>query len=360
MRNILILFLTVLLCFQTACTQTNIVDSQRIIHVAGFDITKDKKFQGAILYPDYTLGVKTKPKTQSTTARSLETIASHLNAKSPHNVVLGQMRVVLFGKSIGSHGIDEIINNLQRDPNIGRDVQLALVDGSVEELLKYVTPNGSLYLSDLLEQNIMNENIPRTALNIFLYDYYSFVCDPFLPYIQIADNHSVSVKGLAFLKEDKVVMYTDKKDSFLVKLLLNPTKNGRYETQIKKDNHKGLVVTQNLSGKSVHYVDQTGATPKVTIRLKLNGLIKNAPSWIDLSKKENIRSVKNQVEQNIKNQSQKLIQQFQQKKIDPLGIRDQIRSRSRKWTIQQIQAMYPSIDINVEADVNVVQSGIGE
>lgn len=92
----------------------------------------------------------------------------------------------------------------------------------------------------------------------------------------------------------------------------------------------------------------------------MNGLIKNAPSWIDLSKKENIRSVKNQVEQNIKNQSQKLIQQFQQKKIDPLGIRDQIRSRSRKWTIQQIQAMYPSIDINVEADVNVVQSGIGE
>ncbi|PEY30118.1 spore gernimation protein GerC [Bacillus cereus] len=360
MRNILILFITGLLCFQTACTQTYTVDTQRIIHIAGFDITKDKKFQGTILYPDYTLGVKTKPKTQSTTARSLETIASRLNAKSPHNVVVGQMRVVLFGKSFGSYGIDEIINNLQRDPNVGRDVQLALVDGSAEELLKYVTSNGSLYLSDLLEQNILNENIPQTSLNIFLYDYYSFVCDPFLPYIQIADDHAVSVKGLAFLKEDKVVMYTDKEDSFLVKLLLNPTKNGRYETQIKKDNHKGLVVTQNLSGKSVYHVDQTGNIPKVTIRLQLNGLIKNAPSWIDLTKKENIKHIKNQVEQNMKNQSQKLIQQFQQKKIDPLGIRDQIRSRSRKWSIQQIQAIYPSVNINVEVDVNVVQSGIGE
>ncbi|HEK9101787.1 Ger(x)C family spore germination protein [Bacillus pfraonensis] len=360
MRNVLFLAVIIFLCFQFGCTQTYIVDTQRMIQVAGFDITKDKKFQGTILYPDYTLGVKTKPKTQSTTARSLETIASRLNEKSPHNVVLGQMRVVLFGKSIGSHGIDEIINNLQRDPNIGRDVQLALVDGSVEELLNHVAPNGSLYLSDLLEQNIMNENIPRTALNVFLYNYYSFVCDPFLPYIQIADNHAASVKGLAFLKEDKVVMYTDKKDSFLVKLLLNPTKNGRYEAQIKKDNHKGLVVTQNLSGKSAYHVDQTGATPKVTIRLKLNGLIKNSPSWLDLSKKEHINSIKNQVEKSIRNQSQKLVQQFQQKKIDPLGIRDQIRSRSRKWSIQQIQAMYPSIDINIEADVNVVQSGIGE
>lgn len=360
MRNVLFLLVIVVLCSQFGCTQTSIVDTQRIIHVAGFDIAKDKKIQGTILYPDYTLGVKTKPKTQSTTARSLETIASHLDAKSPHNVVLGQMRVILFGKPIGSYGIDEIISNLQRDPNIGRDVQLALVDGSVEELLKYVAPNGSLYLADLLEQNIRNENIPRTALNIFLYDYYSSVCDPFLPYIQIADDHAVSVKGLAFLKGDKVVMYTDKQDSFLVKLLLNPTKNGRYEAQIKKNNHESLVVTQNLSGKSVYHVDQTGNIPKVTIRLKLNGLIKNAPSWIDLTKKGNIKYVKNQVEQKIKNQSQKLIQQFQHKKIDPLGIRDQIRSRSRKWSIQQIQAMYPSIDINIDVDVNVVQSGIGE
>ncbi len=31
----------------------------------------------------------------------------------------------------------EIITNLQRDPNIGRDVQLAIVDGSAEELLNY-------------------------------------------------------------------------------------------------------------------------------------------------------------------------------------------------------------------------------
>ncbi|WP_459500358.1 Ger(x)C family spore germination protein [Bacillus sp. C1] len=360
MRNILLFFAIAFLYFQFGCTQTYIVDTQRIIHVAGFDLTKDKKFQGTILYPDYTHGVKTNPKTQSTAARSLETIASHLDAKSPHNVVVGQMRVVLFGKSFSSYGIDEIISNLQRDPNVGRDVQIAIVDGSAEELLKYVTPNGSLYLSDLLEQNIQNENIPQTALNIFLYNYYSFVCDPFLPYIQITDDHAVSVKGLAFLKGDKVVMYTDKKDSFLVKLLLNPTKNGRYEAKIKKDHHAGLVVTQNLSGESVYHVDQTGNIPKVTIHLKLNGLIKNAPSWIDLTKRENTKYVKKQIEQQLKNQSQKLIQQFQHQKIDPLGIRDQIRSRSRKWSIQQIQALYPSVDVHVEVDVNLVQSGIGE
>ena len=77
------------------------------------------------------------------------------------------MRVVLFGKAFGENGLGDVINNLQRDPNIGRDVQLALVDGSTEELLKHVKTNGSLYLSELLEQNIKRDN-PRTALNIFI------------------------------------------------------------------------------------------------------------------------------------------------------------------------------------------------
>ena len=101
------------------------------------DLTSQNKNSKELFYSQSTHGVKSKPETQTTSARSLETIASRLNAKSPHNVVVGQMRVVLFGKALGERGMGEIITNLQRDPNIGRDVQLAIVDGSAEELLNY-------------------------------------------------------------------------------------------------------------------------------------------------------------------------------------------------------------------------------
>ncbi len=53
---------------------------------------------------------------------------------------------------------------------------------------KHVKKNGSLYIADLLEQNIRNENIPQTELNIFLYNYYSSVCDAYVPYIKMDDN----------------------------------------------------------------------------------------------------------------------------------------------------------------------------
>nr|EEK69174.1 Spore germination protein, gerC [Bacillus wiedmannii] len=336
------------------------MDAQRIIHVAGFDITKNKRFQGTILFPEYTHGVKSKPETQSTSARSLETIASRLNAKSPHNVVVGQMRVVLFGKTLGEQGMGEIITNLQRDPNIGRDVQLAIVDGSAEDLLNHGKQNGSLSIVDLLEQNIRNENIPQTSLNVFLYNYYSSVCDAYVPYIKTDANHSVVVKGLAFLKDDKVVMYTDKRHSVLTKLLINPTKNGRYEAAIKKNKHKGMVVIQDLAGKRKYDIDQTGDIPKVKIHLKLDGLIKNSPNWIDLRKKTNIDYIKKQIEQNVEKDCEELIKQFQKKEIDPLGIRDEIRSHTRKWNLKQIRNMYQNIAVDVNLDINIVQSGIGE
>ena len=47
-----------------------------------------------------------------------------------------------------------------------------------------------------------------------------------------------------------------------------------------------MVVIQDLAGKSKYDIDQTGDIPKVKINLKLDGLIKNSPTWIDLRKKK--------------------------------------------------------------------------
>ena len=120
-----------------------------------------------------------------------------------------------------------------------------------------------------------------------------------------------------------------------------------------------MVVIQDLAGKSKYDIDQTGDIPKVKINLKLDGLIKNSPTWIDLRKKK-YQLYKKQIERNVEKDCEGLIKQFQEKEIDPLGIRDEIRSHTRKWNIKQIRNMYQNIDIDVNLDINIVQSGIGE
>lgn len=42
MKKILLHLIIIFFVLQTGCTQTYIVDAQRIIHIAGFDITKTK------------------------------------------------------------------------------------------------------------------------------------------------------------------------------------------------------------------------------------------------------------------------------------------------------------------------------
>ncbi len=95
---------------------------------------------------------------------------------------------------------------------------------------------------------------------------------------------------------------------------MNPTKNGHYEVPIQKGKHKGLVVIQNLSGKSIYQVNNMDHTAKARIRLKLNGLITSSPNWMNLTNKKNISFIRKQVENTLKKQAEQLIQEFQQKK----------------------------------------------
>ncbi|MFE8000677.1 spore germination protein, partial [Bacillus cereus] len=41
-------------------------------------------------------------------------------------------------------------------------------------------------------------------------------------------------------------------------------------------------------------------------------------------------------------------------------IRYEIRSHTRKWNIKQIRNMYKNVAVDINLDLNIVQSGIGE
>lgn len=82
---------------------------------------------------------------------------------------------------------------------------------------------------------------------------------------------------------------------------------------------------------------------------------------MDWFKKRNkYQLYKKQIERNVEKDCEDLIKQFQEKEIDPLGIRDEIRSHTRKWNIKQIRNMYKNVAVDINLDLNIVQSGIGE
>lgn len=70
--------------------------------------------------------------------------------------------------------MDELVNTIARNPDLGRNIKLSIVDGNAHELLSSVTKKkikDYQFISNLIEQNIRTENLPNTNLQIFLFSF---------------------------------------------------------------------------------------------------------------------------------------------------------------------------------------------
>jgi spore germination protein len=66
------------------------------------------------------------------------------------------------------------------------------------------------------------------------------------------------------------------------------------------------------------------------------------------------------MEQDIKEQAEIMIKKFQVLKVDPLGLGEQVRSRTRNWDEKKWNNMYPTIHVKVKLDVEIIESGVVE
>lgn len=62
--------------------------------------------------------------------------------------------------------------------------------------------------------------------------------------------------------------------------------------------------------------------------------------------------------QQFEEQMQTLVNRFQQRGIDPIGLGDVASSKIRHLNMEQWHDTYPSLDIDVNVDLTVIGSGI--
>jgi spore germination protein len=77
-------------------------------------------------------------------------------------------------------------------------------------------------------------------------------------------------------------------------------------------------------------------------------------------KKQKIKKLENVLKEEIEKNSEEMIRQFQEKGIDPLGIGEEVRTRTREWDQKKWKELYPDIKITVQAKVKITESGVIE
>ncbi|MGG0540286.1 Ger(x)C family spore germination protein [Priestia aryabhattai] len=349
-----------LICL-AGCADREVIDEIQVVNSLGYDYNPDtKKVRGTILYPIYKYGPTEEPSIIAANAKSAFDVPLQLNNKSSLPIAFGQLRSVVIGENFAQHGVDELVNILARNPDLGRNIKLSIVDGKAHELLSSVTKKkikDYQFISNLIEQNIRTENLPNTNLQIFLFSFFSDDRDAYLPLLT-QDKDAIKLKGLAFFKGKELATTVGIKETFLFKLLTTGTKHGRYGVKIKENNQRGKVILQNLRTKTTYELKGDPHNPAIITHVKIDGLVKEFPSWIDLTTSSGIQLVEKQLKNDIETNGNGFIKKLQEKKIDPICFTDYARSKTRHFNSQEFKAKYPNMNIKVKAHVHLIQTGI--
>ncbi|WHZ04992.1 Ger(x)C family spore germination protein [Neobacillus sp. YX16] len=354
-RSALWLVLIVLL---SGCTflPTNIVNEINMAQGIGFDLAEKKGVKGTIVYPIFNKDKSSITEVKTAHGKSSKDIRSLLNNETRYPLVSGQLRLALYGKELAKKGINDYVDTLNRDPAIGSLVQMAIVDGDSNEMLKikkYQKENISIYLQEMLDQNMEFGLLPRTDLQTFLYQFFQIGQDPYLPLIKKLDGN-IRITGMAIFKDDQYVTSISLNDLFIFKGLVDNKRPGLRQFVLES---RDKIVLENLYSNAKYKVKILQGKPEFTINLKMKTRLHEfAPSEKQRQSFDK-KKYQKQVEQELEINAINIINQFKKHQADPLGLGAKYKEHYRRFNEKQWKMYYPNVKVTVNADVEILQTG---
>jgi spore germination protein len=336
-----------------------ILEDIQLVSAIGYDYKSKNKVQLNAMVSIPQSGEDVPPISQvfSGTTHTSKMARMFEQAESPKPFQMGRLEIAMYDNKLAKKGIFKLVDTLQRDPTIGRDLYLAIVDGSTRQLLDehyQLSETPSKYLFLLLKQNMVS-SIPKTNLHEFLYAYYGKGMDPHLPLLKKSGNR-IRVEGTALLKEDRLKGKIDLRESFILKLMMQPFEKGIYEVELNENKYFTL---QNLSSDVDYHFKNVKVSPRVTIHATVKGRVNEAPN-VPLSKKSMVDHLEKVSERQLSNDMKKLTNKLQKWNVDPLQLGDRARSQTRNFDFERWEAFYPEIPMDIKVDVEIIQAGITE
>jgi spore germination protein len=334
-----------------------IIDDIQLSTAGGYEYTEDGMIEVTSVYPSFQPDKSVISKTITDTAKLSKEVRDKHSLQSEKPVFSGKIEVTLYEWKTAEKGIHDLLDTLQRDPSIGSNIYLVVVDGSPKELLskQYGNPDTGIYLSNLIEQNIEAGQIHKTNLHQFLYKLYAEGMDPALPVIKQEDDQ-VKLKAVGLFKDDKLVDQIEEEQFFVFKILLERKgQKGSHALQVNEDKDISIF---NISSERNYDIKKPMTNSEIIINVKLNATISEYQDGTLNTGK--ITKLEKEIKELIEKDSQEMIQQFQEKGIDPLGIGEEVRTRTRNWDQKKWKELYPDLKITVNVNVNLLESGVVE
>lgn len=341
----------------SGCVQKNVLDDIVLINGIGFDYKDGEKIQGTVVYPVYLPDQPPKNKTYTAEAEIKRTILQDISRQATDPVVTGSLNLILFSDELAEkQGILELVDAFQRDPGVGSSLYVAVVDGKAKDFLEgdFGIRSTGEHVSRLIKHNVKNEDMPKTNLQRFLFDYYQEGKTPFMPHLKKAAVKSAELDGVSLFKHGKIIDFIPQEKMFFFKILVDKYSEGLYG--VKTDEGEAAVRSIRSKNKFILLKEKPY---KIRVEINVNGVIDEF-SGNEL-RPNTIKKVEKQFEKKITEECMKMIQRFKEKEVDPAGIGHFLKTQIRNFNMENWhESGYDKLSVEIKPTVKITQSGVIE
>lgn len=294
---------------------------------------------------------------------SMQDAVSKARRRSSRTIKFSHTQLLVFNQNIMEHPdtLKEIIDYLQREPSLNRNMYVVLSKGSSGQYMKLKTnmeKNMESYILGLIENGSENSEIIPVTLNDFLVQM-SENGNSLLPIISMdKNNKDIKVDGSEAIKNFKAKGNLSSVQTANIELLSGKLKGSN--KMILLDNHPIDIDINNANRKIS--VSEVNGKLCFNVNLNIECQIKNYYSDKKVFSLDKLEYIQNNFNKSIKNECEQAVKLVQQKmEVDPIGFREYVQKYhpiiwskvKNDWAKQ-----YKSSIINVTVDTQIRRIGV--
>lgn len=375
MLNLINILITITVI--VGCVPEKVIEDLGIITAIGFDVGQENEemILSTTVFFQFEPDVANASQIIENEARTLSEIKHINNKTSMHQIVPGQLRVMVLSSEIAQTGVIRLLDYLIRNAEVPNNFHIAVASGRANDLLKVKNyeeaPNIGAYLDKLLTNAVTNEQVVSSTMHEFLRNFYNPGRDAFVPLLNIKEDRVV-IDGVGVFSNDQYVGSFPLEDIFYVRLVMEKFKSGemtialpnekfqefKSEHQYHKETEQLYVaITQISSSTEIKLTDPNLLSFEVNINYK--GNITEVNQLLSLEDPQLIKLLEKEVEKHLVEKITEIINQSKELRSDIFGFGEVYEASVRKIKLnkEDWHAMMPDIKVDVKAQVKISNYG---
>jgi spore germination protein len=328
-----------------------------MISVMAFDYVDEETIKMTVIMPQPALESKEHTQVFSIESDMLQKGIAEITTDADKTVTLTQLRVVLFSEELARKGkVRKIIEHLYEDPDVRSNTYVGIGKDSAEAFLtsEYPDKQGtSVYINNIFQPKPYTFFNPFTTIHDFVNDDTNPLKDAIAPYI-VLEKGLITIEGVAAFKEENMTQAFTQQQGRNIQLMRG--KNKLSILPLSLDKEKAVLEFLESSAKIKSNLDIE--SPKITITLKLEGLLTEYEGEKNLADPKDLQKIEKEISKSMKEEITNMIQECQRLSIDPVGFFEPFRMRYKgEWPSDLTKELLEKAEFEIKVETTILGAG---